>query len=144
MSPTSASPTAYGATICSVSVVSGTSGGIIHVGNPPGSSPWSATSGTSRPNSTTIPVSTTMAISAAGTAVVSFGMNTIIAMPAATSGYTAHGTSNRCRSCAVKMRIASALTKPIITDLGMNRMSFATPGDGQHDLQCPRRATLRR
>src|SRR5690606_18933527 len=83
--PTNAMATAYGATICRVSSVHGTSG-ISRDGNELGSSPSSPTVGTLMPVSTTAPVSSTIATSGAGTALVSFGHPTMTAMPTATSG----------------------------------------------------------
>ena len=35
----------------------------------------------------------------------------------------------------MKIRIARALTKPTITERGMNRMSFATPERSKDDLE---------
>ena len=56
----------------------------------------------------------------------------MIARPAATSTKVSHGTraGSSSGSCAMKIRIASALTKPVITDLDTKRMtapSFSTP-----------------
>jgi hypothetical protein len=42
----------------------------------------------------------------------------------------------------MKMRIASALTKPTITDRGMNRMSFATPASPSPTWMTPARITV--
>lgn len=126
ISPTSAIPSAYGAIVDNVAPVHGTSGSP-RVGRLSGSAPSSPTFGTARCTVTVITVSTTIATSGAGTAVVSLGSNTLIASPAATIGYTNHGTPTRCGTCAEKMRIASALTNPTITLRGTNRISLATP-----------------
>ncbi len=85
ISPTSAMANAYGATVVSVSTVNGTSGSP-GTGSDDGSSPLSPTVGTAIPAATVITVRITMDTSGAGTTVVSFGKNTIIARPAAISG----------------------------------------------------------
>ena len=141
MSPTSAIASAYGAMIWRVSSVSGTSGRS-NDGNDVGSSPWPATSGTFQPTASTTTVIATIAISGAGTTVVRRGKPTMITMPTATSGYTSHGTPIRCGICAEKMRIASALTKPIITDRGMNRISLATPSTERTICSAPPSRTV--
>ena len=71
--------------ICRVSRVSGTSG-MNSVGRESGSSPWSPTVGTRQPNPTAAAVSTTIATSGAGTAVVSRGSNARISRLAASIG----------------------------------------------------------
>ena len=48
----------------------------------------------------------------------------------------------RWGSCARKMRIASALTKPVITLRGMNRISFATPSSASTICSAPARSTV--
>jgi hypothetical protein len=63
------------------------------------------------------------------------------ARPAATIGYTSHGTPIRCGSWALKIRIASALTKPTITLRGMNRMRRATPTAASRIWKIPPRMT---
>ena len=50
------------------------------------------------------------------------------------AGRPAHGTSIRCGTWARKIRIASALTKPTMTERGTNRISLATPSSAEHDL----------
>ena len=84
-SPTSAIASAYGAMICSVSSVNGTFG-INRPGRLSGSAPSSPTVGTFTCNSTATPVSSTIATSGAGTALVSRGRNTITTIPTATIG----------------------------------------------------------
>ncbi len=81
-------------------------------------------------------------MSGAGMTVVKRGKNTMIRMPTATSGYTSHGTPMRCGTCAMKMRMASALTNPTITCRGMNRMSFATPTAASRICRTPARTTV--
>ena len=141
MSPTSAIANAYGAIVVSVSSESGTSG-MNSDGSESGSSPWSPTFGTASPAAITTTVSTTIATSGAGTTEVHRGRKTRIASPAATSGYTSHGTPTRCGICAMKMRMASALTKPIITLRGMKRISFATPSTASRIWMTPASSTV--
>ena len=107
-------------------MVHGTSG-MTKPGSDVGSSPWSATSGTSQPHTTTRALTTRMVTSGAGTTVVSRGHSTMIARPSATSAYTSQGTSRRCGSCAVNMRMPRALTNPVMTLRGIKRISLATP-----------------
>ena len=83
--PTKATLRAVGQTICSVSRVSGTVNGV-SPGSEPVSGPSSPTSGTVSPASTAIRVTTTMATRGAGTAVVSRGSSTTMAMVRANSG----------------------------------------------------------
>ncbi len=45
-------------------------------------------------------------------------------------------------SCAVKIRIASALTNPTITDRGTNRISFAAPSPPRISWKIPPRRTV--
>ena len=45
-------------------------------------------------------------------------------------------------TCAMKMRIASALTKPTMTLRGMNRMSLATPKTARRIWKTPARSTV--
>ena len=85
ISPTNAIASAYGAMSVSVSRVNGTSGRP-GTGSEDGRSPLSPTVGTAMPAATVTTVSTTIATSGAGTAVVSFGKSTISARPPATSG----------------------------------------------------------
>ncbi len=67
MSPTNATLSAVGAMICRVSMLSGTCITVIPGGRPLAiSPPWSPTSGTSRPASIVIAVTSTIAISGAG------------------------------------------------------------------------------
>ena len=47
----------------------------------------------------------------------------MIASPAAVMAYTAHGTSISSGSWAMKIRMASALTKPVMTERETNRIS---------------------
>ena len=79
------------------------------------------------PASTATTVSSTIATNGAGTTVVSRGSSTMMATPRPPSGRPAHGTPIRCGTWLVKIRIASALTKPTMTLRGMNRISLATP-----------------
>ena len=72
MSPTRAMPRAYGAMICSVSSVNGTAG-MPRNGSVEGSSPLSPTVGTRIAATTVRAVSSTIATSGAGTAVVRRG-----------------------------------------------------------------------
>ena len=71
--------------ICRVSSVHGTFG-MSSSGHDSGSSPWSPTLGTFQPAATTTMEMTRIAISGAGTTVVTRGKNTMMRMPAATSG----------------------------------------------------------
>ncbi len=80
--PTRAIPKAVGATICSVSRVSGTCGRK-SPGRLSGSWPSSPTVGTPQPIRTTNTVITMIAISGAGTTRVSFGKPTMIPIPTA-------------------------------------------------------------
>ena len=103
-----------------------------------GSSPWSPTFGNGdSPNTTTAAVSSTIAMSGAGTARVIRGQTNRMPSPTTTSTYTAHGTSISCGTCDRKMRIASALTNPTITLRGMKRMSFATPSTANSTWMTP-------
>ena len=124
----------------SVSIVSGTSG-ISHDGRFDGSRPSSPTSGTFQPPSTAATVSTAMATSGAGIAVVSLGSATITRMPTATIGYTSHGTPSRCGIWDRKIRMASALTKPTMTLRGTNRITLATPRPPSTSCSSPARIT---
>ncbi len=54
----------------------------------------------------------------------------MIARPAAHTAYTVHGIPINSGSCARKIRIASALTKPVITERETKRIkapSFSAP-----------------
>ena len=83
--PTSASPSAYGAMIWSVSSVNGTLG-MSSVGRLSGRAPSSPTSGTFVATMMVKPVSSTMATSGDGTTFVRRGSSTMTASPTATSG----------------------------------------------------------
>ena len=72
-------------------------------------------------------MSTRIATSGAGTAVLSLGKNTMITTPTATNGYTSGGTPSRCGNWEKKIKIARALTNPTITLRGMKRNRRATP-----------------
>ncbi len=91
-SPTTAIASANGAMIFRVSAVSGTSGSPIRSAVRRAVPPWSPTVGTATPVRTVNAVRPTITSSGAGTAVVSFGIHTSSARPAARSAYTAHGT----------------------------------------------------
>lgn len=125
----------------SVSSVQGTFG-MPRVGRLWGSAPLSPTSGTARCAPTVSSVSTTMAISGAGMTVVSRGSNTIIATPAAANGYTSHETPTRLGTWAEKIRIARALTNPIITLRGTKRISRATPSTPSRTCRTPASSTV--
>jgi hypothetical protein len=73
--------------------------------------------------------------------VLSRGSRTMIARPAASSGYTARGTPQTCGNCAAAMRIASALTNPTMALRGRNRISFATPSRPNTTCRIPARIT---
>ena len=88
ISPTSATPSEYGAMIRSVSQVSGTCG-MKNSGRLLGSSPRSPTVGTGAFVATAMSVTTRIATSGAGIACVNFGITTMITMASASSGYTA-------------------------------------------------------
>ena len=81
--PTIAIPREYGAMICSVSSVNGTSGNN-RCGRESGNRPISETVGTLIPVSPTTALITRMVINGAGTAPESLGHPSMIAMPAAT------------------------------------------------------------
>src|SRR3972149_3963089 len=112
--------------IVNVSTVSGTSGKNSD-GKLDGNSPSSPTSGTFNAKTTVAAVRSTIATSGAGTAVVSLGSRIITSNPTPTSGYTMAGTPIRCGNWEVKIKIASALTNPIITLRGIKRINLATP-----------------
>jgi hypothetical protein len=86
-------------------------------------------------------VSTTIATKGAGITVVILGSTTISTMPAATIGYTSHGTPSRCGTWETKIRMASALTKPTMTLRGTNRISRATPRPPRISCRTPARIT---
>ncbi|CAM5410838.1 hypothetical protein STENM327S_08804 [Streptomyces tendae] len=140
MSPTRAMASAYGATVVSVSRVKGTSGSP-GTGSACGSSPLSPTVGTAMPAATVTTVRTTMDTSGAGTTLVILGKSTISTSPATTSGYTGQGTSVISGTCAMKMRMARALTKPVITERGTNRINLATPSVPRTIWKTPARMT---
>src|SRR5690349_3138471 len=98
ISPTSAIAKAYGAMIRSVSRVNGTSGRP-GTGSDEGSAPLSPTVGTEIPAVTVTMVRSTIDTSGAGTDGRSLGSSTRSATPAATSGYTAHGTLRSSGTC---------------------------------------------
>src|SRR5580700_9350795 len=83
--PTKATLSAVGQTICSVSQLNGTVNGVID-GRPAAIVPSPATLGTARCPVITIAVTTTIAISGAGTAVVNRGASSTIATVSANSG----------------------------------------------------------
>jgi len=64
------------------------------------------------------------------------------AMPTAIIGYTSNGTSTTCGTCARKIRMARALTKPTITERGMKRMSRATPATPSRICRTPASRTV--
>ena len=127
--------------IWSVSHVSGTFGSNSS-GRLRGNSPWSPTVGMLMASTTTAAVVRTMDTSGAGITVVSFGMTYINSSPAATNGYTNQGTPIRCGSCATKIRMARALTKPTMTLRGMNRIILATPSSARTTWKMPARMTV--
>jgi hypothetical protein len=138
--PTSANASAYGAMVTRVSAVNGTSGRP-GTGRKLGNAPLSPTVGTAMPAARVIAVRMMIETRGAGTARVILGKATIRASPVMTSGYTAHGTSNSSGTCARKIKMASALTKPTMTDRGTNRISLATPRAPRITCRRPPRMT---
>ena len=69
----------------------------------------------------------TIATSGAGISVVIRGDTSTMAMVSANSGYTTQGTLKTCGTCAKKIKRPSALTNPIMTERGINRVSRAMP-----------------
>src|SRR5699024_171570 len=130
-----------GKMIRKVSIVNGTSGSA-KIGSSLGSSPLSATVGTLIVKIITSNVTTTIATNGAGIVAVTVGHKKIITRPRTNSGYTAHGTSIRSGSRAIKIRIASELTNPVITDCGIKRMSLATPINPSTICKTPARMTV--
>ena len=100
-------------------------------------------SGRRRAASTVKAVRTTIATSGAGTALVSRGSRTRSRdadgderVDRATARRSGAGTWAR------KIRIARALTKPTITERGMNRISLATPNTPSTIWMTPARMTV--
>ncbi len=83
--------------------------------------------GTSSEKYVATPLRATIATRGAGIAVLIFGSPYMTSSPSATRPYTAVPPPRKYGSCARKIRIASALTKPTITLRGMNRMSRPRP-----------------
>ncbi|GAB4004751.1 hypothetical protein GCM10029992_50660 [Glycomyces albus] len=124
--PTAASPAAYGAMTASVSRLNGTSGRA-RSGRPDGRSPMSPTFGTAIPKATVTTVSATIAINGDGTALKTRGRPQMTASPPPTRAHTIQPSPQKCGICAMKIKIARALMKPVSTLRGMNRISLATP-----------------
>ncbi|MNR64608.1 hypothetical protein D3C85_1873150 [compost metagenome] len=72
---------------------------------------------------------------------VSLGRPNTITKASASRGYTSQGTPSSSGTCAMKTRMARALTKPTITDRGIKRISLVTPDKPRMIWKAPARMT---